>query len=167
MNLKRTLTILLAVIFVAFGMSARDAGDKPVKWRMTVKMTSATEGVVTLRAIVGTGWHLYGTSLPEGGPIATSFDFTKSKGIVFIDKNFVPSAKPVSKTDKTFGMTLNWWESNLTFTRHFRLNGDVKDAVIAGSVRYMCCNDETCTPPSTENFKTTPKKYVKGGTSKR
>ena len=53
---------------------------QPVKWRISVKMTSKTEGVVTIRAIVGQGWHLYGLDIPKGGPKPTSFNFSKSEG---------------------------------------------------------------------------------------
>ncbi len=143
----------MATLMLAFGLSAQSTAEKPVKWRMTVKMNSETEGVVTLRAIVGDGWHVYGTSLPEDGPVPTTFDFEGSTGIEFTAPEFTPSIEPVVKTDKTFGMTLNWWESNVSFTRPFKLKGDYSEATVHGAVRYMCCNDQTCTPPATETFK--------------
>lgn len=160
MNIKRTLTIFMATLMLAFGMWAQSPAEKPVKWRMTVKMTSETDGVVTLRAIVGNGWHVYGTNLPEEGPIPTTFDFDASTGIEFTTPDFVPSIEPVVKTDKTFGITLNWWESNVSFTRNFRLIGDLSKATVSGKVRYMCCNDQTCTPPTTETFTATVRPFV-------
>jgi thiol:disulfide interchange protein DsbD len=63
----------LTFLFVALIISAVTAmAQSPIKWRTTYKMTSQTEGVLTVKAIVTEGWHLYGTELPEGGPKATS-----------------------------------------------------------------------------------------------
>ena len=133
--------------------------EQPIKWRMTVKMTSKNEGTVTLRAIIENGWHLYGTELPDDGPIATSFNFEKSKGISFVQHEFTPSCQPETHKDPNFGIDLQWWPVNVTFTRNFVITGDLSDALIDGSVRFMGCNDQTCLPPSSVNFKTTPKPY--------
>lgn len=158
MKIKYLISVLLCMVTMTLSMTAQKMEDSPIKWRMTVKMTSKTEGTVTLRAIVSDGWHLYGTDLPKDGPIPTSFDFKDSKGVKFIDK-FVASPKPEIKKDVNFGMELNQWESNVTFTRKFRLTGAIKDAVISGSVKFMGCNDSNCLPPKTVSFKTTPKPY--------
>ncbi len=160
MNTRRFLAIFsMAVLFFAVGLKAQTAEPAPVKWRMSVKMTSPTEGVLTLRAIISEGWHLYSTKLPENGPVPTTFDFKASKGIKF-KGDFKPSVATVSKKDATFGMVLDWWASNVSFTRSFTLTGDIKDAVINGTVRYMACNDQNCMPPKTESFKTSPKPYT-------
>lgn len=159
MTNKRLLGILFAILFFATAAVAQNV-QNPIKWRMTVKMTSPDTGVVTLRAIVPAGWHLYGTSLPKNGPVPTTFNFDKSTGVEFTE-DFVPSTKPVTKKDEMFDLTLTQWESNVTFTRRFKLKGDVRNAVIDGSVRYMGCNDQNCLPPSTQNFKTNVKPYAK------
>ena len=75
--MKKYLIALVAVMAVVIGAAA----SQPVKWRTSVRMTSPTEGTVTVRAIIPEGFHLYGMSMPEGGPKATSLDFTGSRGI--------------------------------------------------------------------------------------
>lgn len=155
---RKTILLLFCLINIAV-ISAQNVADNPIKWRMTVKMTSATEGTVTLRALLEPGWHLYGTELPKDGPVPTTFDFSESKGVKFID-NFKPSAQPGSHKDANFGMVLKWWDTNVTFTRNFRLTGKCEDAVIQGSVRFMGCNDANCLPPKTVPFKTTPKPFT-------
>jgi len=144
--MKRLLLMLCAVILGAAVLSAQE----PVRWRMSVKMTSDTEGVVTLRAIVGDGWHLYGTSLPENGPKPTSFSFNGSAGVKFTG-SITPSRKPVSVEDKMFGMTLNWWNSNVEFTRKFKVVKK-EGARIVANVQYMACNDKTCMPPKNQSL---------------
>lgn len=158
MKIKQiALYLLLAFTLTAFAAQAQNA--KPIKWRMTVKMTSADTGTVTLRAIVDNGWHLYGTELPANGPVPTTMDFSESKVVKFTGPA-VPSAKPASHKDEMFGMTLSWWDANVTFTRHFRLEGDITDAVIKAKVKYMGCNDQNCLPPATETLTVKPKPFV-------
>lgn len=153
---KKILALVAIMIMTAVSAMAQQLGGgqqtAPVRWRTTVKMTSATEGVLTLKALVTSGWHLYGTDIPKGGPVATTLNFDASKGVKFTAP-FKPSKAPLTKDDKTFGMTLSWWETNVTFTRPFRLTGKAADAEIVGSIRYMSCNDQTCSPPKTENVK--------------
>jgi len=122
-------------------------------------MTSPTEGVVTVKAIVSNGWHLYSTSLPENGPRPTVLNFSASTGVKYLD-DFKPSAKPVSKNDKMFGTTLSWWESNVSFTRRFKVTNASK-AVIQGSITFMGCNNVTCLPPKTESVKVVVPAYNK------
>lgn len=155
MNKKLPLLILSLICFAAVAMSQETV---PVKWRTTVKMTSPTEGTLTVRAVVTPGWHLYGTSLPKGGPVATTFDFTASKGIAFTG-NFKPSVAPGQHADPMFGLTLSWWDKNVTFTRTFKLTGKIQDAVISGSIRYMACDGNTCRPPKTETVRATIPAY--------
>lgn len=143
--------MLFAVIF--FVMSATTASAQNViKWRATAKMTTQTEGMLTVKAIVSPGWHLYGTNLPEGGPKPTVFDFKGSKGIRFIG-DFKPSVSPKKVHDELFGLDLTWWDATVSFTRKFKLTGAKDDAVISGQITYMACNDENCMPPRTETFK--------------
>ena len=129
--------------------------SQPVTWKIRVEMTSPTEGVVLLNADIANGWHLYGTELPENGPIPTTIDFDSSKGVEFTD-DFTPSPEPEMHTDVNFGIDLKWWTGNVVFTRNFKLTGAVDDAEIIGSVKFMSCNDETCQPPHTEEFNVLP-----------
>jgi DsbC/DsbD-like thiol-disulfide interchange protein len=144
--MKKITFLLIALVISVFSAMAQN----PIKWRTTYKMTSATEGVLTVKAIVTDGWHLYGTKLPDGGPKATVLDFSESKGIKFTT-NFKPSVKATEKMDEMFGLKLTYWGSNVSFTRKFKLTGNKADAVINGKISYMACNDENCMPPKTES----------------
>ncbi len=148
--IKKSLLIVLAIIcLTAFSASAQS--QVPVRWRTSVKMTSVDEGVITVKALVTNGWHLYGTKLPSGGPRATVFDFNTSTGIKFIS-DFIPSTNPTEDYDKMFNLKLNFWSSNVTFTRKFRIT-DVSKARINGKIIYMACNGTNCMPPKTESVK--------------
>lgn len=148
---------IIATLFIAISATAQTA---PVRWRTTAKMTSPTEGVVTVRAIITDGWHLYDTKLPKGGPVATDLNFTKSTGIKWLD-NFKPSAKPVSSHDASFDMTLRWWEKDVTFTRRFKITSTTDAVSIEGCITYMTCNGQSCNPPKKQTIKLGVKPYVK------
>lgn len=146
--MNKFLTIIFGLIlgFAAMQAQAPDA----ISWRISVKMKSATEGVVNLRAVIADGWHLYGTEMPEGGPKATSFSFAGSEGVKLIG---TPKAveKPIVKLDPMFEAKVPFWEGRVLFTQPFKVTDPAK-AVIKGSVSFMGCNDETCLPPKTQTF---------------
>ena len=130
-----------------------------VKWRTSVKMTSPTEGVVSIKAIVADGWHIYGTDLPKGGPKATAFDFSTSTGVKFVG-DFKPSVKPETKLDKLFDLKLSYWHGTVVFSRRFKVVNP-KNACISGKITYMACNGTSCMPPKTESVKVTVPPFKK------
>ncbi len=144
--MKRYFLILFAVVMAA----AAAVAQEPVRWRMNVKMTSETEGIVTLRAIIDEGWHMYSTNIPEGGPRPTQISFEASKGVKFTDKLKVGTA-PTEVDDPMFEMKLSWWAANVTFTRKFKLT-DPDGAKINAAVSFMACNDMNCMPPKNVNL---------------
>ena len=140
--------IKLFLLFVICSISFCFA-QNPIRWRSSVKMTDKAEGVVLMKAIVQPGWHLYGIDLPKGGPKSTSFDFSDSVGIELIG-TVSSSTTPIEVFDNMFQLKLNWWDSNVTFTQRFKVTGN--NPMLKGSITYMGCNDETCTPPRKESI---------------
>lgn len=150
LNMTRIKIILLLFITtICLSVTAQNSAS-PASWRMSVKMTSETEGVATIKAIITPGWHLYGTTLPKGGPKPTTFNFAGSKGVEFISDLTVSQA-PKKVHDAIFNLDLNWWDTDVTFRRKFRVTNPA-DAQISATVNYMGCNDETCAPPTTKTL---------------
>lgn len=144
--MKKYAVLLAMIIALTFSAAAQSV----VKWTHSVKMTSATEGVVTLRALVDKGWHLYSTSLPDDGPRPTSISF-KASPEVTLKGEPVASRKPVEVDDPMFGMKLAWWDANVDFVQKFKVKNK-KGAKIEASVSFMGCNDMNCMPPKTEKL---------------
>lgn len=154
--MKKILCLLCIVVAAVLSTSAQ-APEKPIRWRVTSKMTSATEGVVTLRPICNEGWHIYGTEEVNGGPVPTSFSFEGSQGIEFVG-GVMPSTAPTRKFQEMFGAELSYWDGTVTFMRKFRLK-DAAKAVVVGKIRYMGCDDHQCIPPQTYTFSVKPKPF--------
>lgn len=151
--MRRTLlllTLLLSVSFAAFSQILN-----PIKWDTSIDMTSPTEGVVKFKATIEDGWHLYGLTIPEGGPVATSVDFSSTNGVEFVGP-LRPSVVPKEVVDMVFNLKLSWWERGVTLSRKFKVT-DPKRFVIGGVIRYMGCNDESCLPPQKEEFRLSQK----------
>lgn len=125
-----------------------------VHWTFSVKDISGSEKELVFTAKIDDGWHLYGMHLPEGGPAATSFTFDEIKGAVL--EGGVTSASPlIKKYDKQFEMELNWYEKQAVFVQKIKLTEPA--FTVTGSVTAMSCNDQSCLPPTTEEFTLTGK----------
>ncbi len=148
MKLNRLFT--LAFSFLAF--FAIDAQVvNPVNWTQKIEMTSQSEGVMTFSAKIDSHWHIYGLQLPDGGPRPTQFDFKDIQGAE-LTGDVIPSVKPVEEFDSTFNLSLNWWETAVSFTQKFKLLPDSKGCRIGGNIVYQACStvDGTCIPPTKE-----------------
>lgn len=148
----KRLSILLLVSIMSVAMAMAQQNVNPVRWRMSVKMNTATEGTITMRATIEQGWHLYGTTLPEDGPHPTKFDFSKSVGIT-LTGNLTPTREPMTKLDEMFGLELNYWNTEIEFTQRFKVT-DASKATVEAVISFMSCNDENCMPPKSVTLKT-------------
>lgn len=144
------LASLLSAAAVAQLPGAFGQQRKPVQWQVSVRMTSAIEGKVIIKATMRSGWHLYGLELPQGGPRATSFDLSGSRGVEYTGP-VVAARAPLEVQDPVFGMTLTWWDEPVTFSAPFVVTGSGLP-VVAGTISYMACDGSNCMPPSTESF---------------
>ena len=146
--MKRVISLLVCVIVLGIcGIMAQ----APVQWRMSVRMSSADEGELVLKAYIEPGWHLYGTSIPQGGPKATSFNFEACRGIRLTGTP-KPSIDPVTKHDDMFDLTLTYWARNVDFRVPFTIT-DRASLNLEATVSFMGCDDRTCLPPQTVTLK--------------
>ncbi len=144
----KRLFFVITMLFVAVASATISAqAPKPVSWRISVKMTSQTEGKVTFKAILQPGWHLYGTQLPKNGPKPTVFNMANSEGVAF-SSELKPSIAPIKVHDTMFDLDLTWWDANVSFSRTFKVTDPAKAKIVC-NISFMSCNNETCSPPQT------------------
>lgn len=146
MNARIYLLIIVCGL-LAFCVPAHAQSSSKVKWTMTVEALSDGEGLVTVKAVPGIGWHLYGSRLPQGGPKPTTIDFGESTGVELIGE-LIASPQPTEVYDPLFDMNITLWEKSVTFTQRVKIIDPAK-ALIAASITFMACNDVNCTPPTT------------------
>lgn len=147
--MRRIIFLTLSLLMLPLAAMAQSAGEA-VRWQVTVKMTSPTQGVATFKARLQPGWHLYGLDLPKGGPKPTAINLEGSRGVEFLTP-LKADREPVKVHDAMFGIDLTWWDSDIALRRTFKVT-DPAGARIAGTIEFMGCNDQTCLPPSTFKF---------------
>lgn len=149
MNMHTKSRLFAALLTTVWTTLAWAQMVNPVSWQSNVKLTGERSGEITLTATIDNGWHLYATELPAGGPQPTSVEWQRLEGVK-LDGKLSTTPAPQRQHDPTFDMDLSWWTGRAVLRQRFTIT-DPKYA-IEGQVRYMACNDVTCTSPATEPF---------------
>lgn len=138
---------LIALTFVFF-MSAMGFAQapSPVNWITSYKAISATEGEITMTALIDKTWHTYSQIAVTDGPIPTTFSFTPSQNYELIGKT--SESKPEEEYVEAFGAKVLHFSEKAVFTQKVKLNGKA-GFMINFSVEYMCCDNKMCLPPKT------------------
>lgn len=147
--MKHIKTLLVFVLLTALMPVFGQTNTAPVRWRAITKTEANGNGVLTIKAIVSPGWHLYALELPDGGPKPTIIDLSQSTGLEFTGK-LKPSRAATEVSDPLFGMTLGWWDANVEFTIPYKVKSD--NASFKCNISFMTCDGTTCRPPSSETI---------------
>ena len=127
----------------------------PVKWSVASKKINNKEAVIFIKASIQNGWHIYGQSVPQGGPIATTITLEPSK-VYAANGKVAESVKPKTKYEDVFKMTVPYFNNEVVFQQKVKLLG--KGAVtISGEVEFMACDKSQCLPPDIYEFAVTIK----------
>ena len=118
---------------------------EPVKWSTSVEKLSETEYKLISKASIEAGWHLYSQSVPEDGPIPTSFIYDDANGAFKIIGN-TSEEEGHTVDDPVFNMKIKYFENSAVFEQKVEILGD--KATVNGFVEFMVCDDEKCLPPT-------------------
>ena len=125
--------------------------QNPVTWSTTSKKIDGKTYEVHVTAKIDKGWHIYSQTRAEGGPIPTSFTFTKNPLVIVEGK-----VKEIGKLEKHIeplfqNIEVKQFSNNVDFVQTVKLKAPVKTSVDV-AVEFMVCNDKQCLPPSTKKF---------------
>lgn len=122
---------------------------KPVKWSYAVKKLNVSEVMIYMKAVMESGWHIYGDSKKAGAPSKTSFTFKPSADYKLVGP--VITSKSTVKYEAVIGMSVAFFEREATFLQKISLkNPNTKS--ISVLIEYMTCNNEKCLPPEELNL---------------
>jgi thiol:disulfide interchange protein DsbD len=129
------------------------AAQKPVKWTLVPPGAVFKVGVpasVQIDAAIQDGWHIYSTTQPAGGPIATHFTVPDSQPFIMAGDP-TPTIEPRVQFDSAFGMNVQLHEKAVGFIVPIRSIDAEPTAAdsIRVNVRYQVCNATLCLPPQT------------------
>lgn len=155
---RPALTITVALISLISFLPLSAALPSNVTWSTSVEKTSDTEGTIVWHADIKEGWHIYGLEMPSlpdtPTPPPTSFSITPSDSLELIG-GVESSAKIESHYDDILKLNIPWVEGAVSFSQKFRVKSGIKGLNITGTINFMACNNEACTPPAVEEFSVT------------
>lgn len=146
--MKKILLVFIALI--AF-MGLAQAQENPVSWRHSIKQNDDQTYTLRLTASIESPWHLYDMGPYVDGPNATTITFTPSDSYSLVGQ-VTMSPEPKRVFDKMFDMEIGYFETSAVFSQKVKLNEGFDGAAIEALVEWMCCNDESCSPPSDQEF---------------
>jgi DsbC/DsbD-like thiol-disulfide interchange protein len=149
--MKKLVLLITAVIFAVTGAFAQI--HKPVKWTVQSKKMNNKKARVYVKATIQNGWHIYSQNLKDGGPIPTSFNFTKATDYTLVGKTAEP--KPKVKHEEVFKMDVGYFTNEVIFQQKVALNKGA--TTVKGTVEWQACDASQCLPPDEYAFAVTIK----------
>lgn len=143
-------TILLALIVLS-GTIAIAQSSKQVNWVYSAKKVADKTYEIHMTATIGGDYHLYAQDAGGDGPIATTFNFTKSP-LFALDGAVKEKGQIVKKFESAWNHNVNYYEKTVDFVQVVKLKSNVK-TTLAGKVEFMVCNDKECLPPADVDIK--------------
>jgi thiol:disulfide interchange protein DsbD len=139
-----TKKIFLILAFLVAGYSQAQILE-PVKWTTSVNKISASEYELVATATIDTHWHLYSQTVPNGGPIPTTFSFKGNAN--YLKKGNTTEEKGQTTDDPVFGMKIKFFEKKTTFKQLIKLKTKAP-FIVNATVEFMVCDDSKCLPPT-------------------
>src|SRR5689334_7342030 len=134
-NMKRIL-LVAASVCLAVTLTAQS----PVHWNFTSKKIADKTFEIRLTATVDEPWKIYSQTTPEGGPLPTSFKFTKNP-LVTVDGKPAEIGEMKKAHEEVFDVDVLYYKHKVEFVQLVKLRSPAKTK-LSGTLEYMACNDE-------------------------
>jgi len=136
-------TTLIFTLFITWFINAQIYD--PVTFTTSVEKLSENEYQLISTASIEEGWHLYSQSVPEDGPIATTFTYDNTNG-GFTLEGVTVEEKGHTVDDPVFKMVITYFEESAVFKQKVKV--EKGEQTIHGVVEFMVCDDQRCLPPT-------------------
>lgn len=138
-------------------LAAAGSAQSPasVQWH-----ASATHGayrqelLVRLGAEIPKGWHVYGTTQVQGGPLPLVIRVEPGAPYELVGKP--QGTIPQKHHDASFDLDTEFYTDSVEFKFLVRETKSDVDADVPLAVRFQMCSDTTCLPPRTVHLLTKP-----------
>ena len=136
----------LLVLFLLISAFANAQIHEPVTWQTSVDKVNESEFDLIVKATIEDGWHLYSQSVPDNGPIPTSFSF-KNVENKFELVGSTTEGEGHEAFDDVFEMDIKYFESEAIFKQRVKVLTNDK-ITINETLEFMVCDDTNCLPPT-------------------
>lgn len=144
-NRLSTLLILLAATMLSYAQLAQ-----PVRFTVRQKQLPPDRLEITFTSAIESGWHVYGSDMPDGGPTRAAIKHEQQQGLQPIGSLQTTGGSIHRGTDPIFQCEVQTVQGNVTFRQLYRITS--ASYQVKGYLQYGACNDQNCIPPSTVEF---------------
>ena len=154
-----TLFIILCATLTTWAQMA-----DPVHIQSSEKVDQKTGTLeVIFQGKIDAGWHVYSSTMKDGGPTVASLTTEKCEGLKPVGR-LQTKGNVKTHQDDMFGMEVQTVEGSVTFVQKYRITGE--KYAVSGYLTYGACNDRNCIPPSSVDFNFEGKGIVTSGSPK-
>ncbi|MDX1406700.1 MAG: protein-disulfide reductase DsbD family protein [Saprospiraceae bacterium] len=121
----------------------------PVSWSTYFERTEDSMYLLTVRAELEKGWHIYSQFTGEG-PIPTTFYFDDLEGVEYLGEVAEDGPERLEGPDIFFDSDQIKFKKRVDFTQKAAIAPSV--TAVTGELEFMVCNDERCLPPDFVEF---------------
>lgn len=151
--MKPNIFFYITIVFLLLAQIGFAQTPTYVNWSFQHEITEEGKLLLLFTADIEDQWYVYSQTVPEGGPIPTSFSFDNSD-----QWNFLPLAKEMNTSessyinvyDEMFGMNITKYADQVVFVQESIMNPN--EETITGFLEFMCCDDKQCLAPQIVNF---------------
>lgn len=148
---------LFCIVFsvLVCALPAHAAEKQPVVWSADITAVADGAAMLTVSGKIASGWHIYGFEMPSFGdeagvPDPTSLELYLPAG-VHADGEMKKSGDCNVHFDDFMNLNLPWITGTATFVQRLRVASGASGK-IEGTVNYMACTEQACTPPAKYEF---------------
>lgn len=151
--MKKAAYLLISIL--CFGISSISAAPNQIDWTATIEGPTDGVATVTVTGTIADGWHIYGFEMPQlepeaGVPDPTSLTLELPSGVT-LDGEMVKNGNSSTHFDEFMNLNLPWLTGTVSFVQKVNV-ADNAGGDIVGTVRYMACTEQSCTPPARYDF---------------
>src|SRR4030042_509614 len=136
-------SLLFAILFAGLNAVLQGQIVNPVKWTYSTEKNEDSSVTLVFTALIDKPWHLYGTGIPEGGPIPLTIDFEENHAVE-PDGQVLQITKPEIVDDPVFEMKVELHSHKAIFKQKIRKLRPEENTILNGTINYMTCNDAQC-----------------------
>ncbi len=133
----------LAILLLLPGLTGAQILN-PVKWTSRVEQHNEKEATLYIQPVMEKGWHIYGQTLPDEGPIPTEIIFERTTDYDLIGRLTETGAK--KEMDPIWGFEVTYLSDGAFFSQKIKIRNPAPFWIKA-TVNYQACDESKCLPP--------------------
>ena len=118
----------------------------PANWDFHV-LENGEEYIFKATVDLDDGWAIYSQYTEEGGPVPLSFTY---KDITVLKGKTEEKSEAIKKMSELFEVEVIKFKKQAVFEQRFTKKKGMKS--FSGELRFMCCDDLRCLPPTVVQF---------------